>query len=50
VRRARGLCEKTRTHHAGTDHEDAEGDQQMQCVVVAVGSSATVVVVAPSAA
>jgi len=51
VRRAPSLREKTGTHHTCTDHEDAEGDEEAKCVLaIAVGSSATTVIVAPSTA
>ncbi len=49
--RAPGFSEKTGTHDPCTDGEDAEGDDEATCVVaIAVGSSATAVVVAWSAA
>ena len=48
---APGLSEKTGTQHARADHDEAEGDEEVPCVVaVAVGSSATAVVVGRSAA
>jgi hypothetical protein len=51
VRRAPGLREKTSTQHAGADNDEAEGDEEVTCVVaIAVGSSATAVVVDWSAA
>lgn len=49
--RAPRLGETTGSHHTCTDGEDAEGDEEAECVLaVAVGSSATAVIVAPSAA
>ena len=51
VRRSPGLSEKTGTHHSGADSDEAEGDEEPACVVtIAVGSSATAVVVDWSAA
>lgn len=51
VLRASGLGEKTSTHHTRTDCDDAEGDEEAECVVaIAVGSSAAVVIVASPAA
>jgi transposase-like protein len=51
VRRASGPGEKTGTHHRCADGDQAEGDEEATCVVaIAVGSSATVVVVDWSAA
>jgi hypothetical protein len=51
VRRATGPGEKTGTHHACTDGDDAEGDEETTCVVaVTVGSSVAAVIVARSAA
>jgi len=45
VRRAPGLSEKTGTQHACADNDEAEGDEEVTCVVaIAVGSSATAVV------
>jgi len=51
VRRARSLSEKTGTDHTCTHRKDAKGDEEAPCVVaIALGSSATLVVVASSAA
>jgi hypothetical protein len=51
VRRASGLSEKTGTHHRCADGEEAEGDDEVTCVVaIAVGSSATAIVVDRSSA
>jgi len=45
VRRAPTLSEKTGTQHAGADNDEAEGDEEVTCIVaVAVGSSATAIV------
>ena len=49
--RAPGLGEKTGTHHSEADGDEAEGDEKATRVVtIAVGSSATVVVVDGAAA
>jgi hypothetical protein len=51
VRRASAPSEKTGTHHRCADGEEAEGDEEVTCVVaIAVGSSATAVVVDGSSA
>ena len=50
-RRAPRLGEKTGTHHSEADGDEAEGDEEATCVVtIAVGSSATAVVVDRAAA
>jgi hypothetical protein len=51
VRRAPGLSEKTGTHHSEADGDEAEGDEEATRVVtIAVGSSATAVIVDRAAA
>jgi hypothetical protein len=51
ARRAAALSEKTGTHHARTEGDDAERDQQpARVLAIAVRSSAAAVIVASSAA
>jgi hypothetical protein len=51
VRRTPSPREKTGTHHSGADGDEAEGDEEATCVVaIAVGSSATAVVIDRSTA
>jgi hypothetical protein len=49
VRRAAGFREKTGTHHACTDGDDAEGDEEANGIIAIAVRLSSTVVVAPSA-